>query len=107
VPHLEAILLLRNDDGQPWDRRRLAQRLYINDKKADDLLQELHAAGFLRQVDDAHLYAYHPATPELQDMIDRLAAIYPRNLIDVANLIHSKSSKQAQQFADAFKFRKD
>jgi hypothetical protein len=40
-------------------------------------------------------------------MLDRLAGIYARNLVDVTNLIHSKTSRKAQQFADAFKWRKD
>ena len=40
-------------------------------------------------------------------MIDRVAETYTRQLVDITNLIHSKTSKKAQQFADAFKWRKD
>ena len=40
-------------------------------------------------------------------MIDRLAEVYYQHLVEVTNLIHSKTSKKAQQFADAFKWRKE
>ena len=45
VPYLEAMLLLRNQADEPWDSVRLAQRLYLSDKAAAALLDELHQAG--------------------------------------------------------------
>ena len=53
-----------------------------------------------------------PKSPQMEtnaalSMIDQLAEIYAKNLVEVTNLIHSKIGKRAQQFADAFKWRKD
>jgi Mn-dependent DtxR family transcriptional regulator len=110
VPYLEAMLLLRRDTRQAWDPARLAQRLYLSDSAAQTLLAELHASGILEVADpDARmpLYRYHPRSEELRQMIDRLAEVYAKNLIEISNLIHSKISKKAQQFADAFMWRKD
>jgi hypothetical protein len=108
VPYLEAMLLLRNEAEQPWDSARLARRLYMGERAASELLTELHSAGVLRQTGaDAALFCFHPATDELRTMIDGLAECYARQLVDITNLIHSKTSKKAQQFADAFKWRKD
>jgi hypothetical protein len=40
-------------------------------------------------------------------MLDRLAHAYVHDLIGVTRIIHSRTERMAQQFADAFKFRKD
>lgn len=108
VPYLEAMLLLRRDKVQPWDTKRLAERIYVSDKAAQALLSKLHANGILAAVDqEQQLYEYRPQSDTLDEIIGRLAEAYSKNLIDVTNLIHSKTNKKAQQFADAFIWRKD
>lgn len=108
VPYLEAVLLLRNTDTPAWNGKTLAQQLYISEKAAEALLVELNAAGLLQTAQpDSVACRYNPATNELRLMIDQLADIYPRHLVEVTNLIHSRTGKKAQQFADAFKWRKD
>jgi hypothetical protein len=108
VPYLEALLLLRDAPDQPWDSATVAQRLYISDKAATELLADLSAAGFITvTAREPFLYRYHPSSDELKQMINRLAEAYAKNLVEVTNVIHSKIGKKAQQFADAFKWRKD
>ncbi len=107
VPFLEALLLLRNETGQPWDARQLALRLYISEKIASELLAELHSAGFLQAEASPLVYQYQPHSTDLADMVSQVAETYARNIVEVTHLIHSNVSKQAQQFADAFKWRKD
>jgi hypothetical protein len=108
VPYLEAMLLLRSAPDQWWDGKKVAQRLYMPEKAAEALLDELHAAGILAVADDgSRSYRYSPTTDELRQIIDELADTYARHLVEVTHLIHSKTSKKAQQFADAFKLRKD
>jgi hypothetical protein len=50
-----------------------------------------------------------PASTELRELVDQLAIYYPRNLIEVTNMIHAKAkaTSRVQMFADAFKFNKD
>jgi hypothetical protein len=107
VPCLEALLLLRNAPDQSWESARVAQRLYISEKAATELLSELCAAGFIVVTELGTSYRYHPGSDELRQMINLLAETYAKNLVEVTNLIHSKIGKRAQQFADAFKWRKD
>jgi hypothetical protein len=108
VPYLEAILLLRHAPDHFWDRAALAQRLYISEDAAGGLLTDLSAAGFIEvSASEPALYRYHPCSEELREMIDRLAATYAKNLVEVTNIIHCKTGKRAQQFADAFKWRRD
>lgn len=108
VPYLEALLLARDAPEQEWDAKSLAQRLYISESAAAELLATMHAASLLACLDgETPHYRYHPESEALRDIVDRVAAVYARNLIEVTNLIHSNSGRKAQQFADAFKWRKD
>ena len=107
VPCLEALLLLRNAPDQTWDSTTVAERLYISEKAATELLVNLSAAGFIVALEaEPAFYRYHPSSEELRQMIDQLADTYAKNLVEVTNIIHSKTGKRAQQFADAFKWRK-
>lgn len=108
IPYLETLLLLRNDELNSWSGADVSRRIYINEKAAHGVLQELLAAGFVatEHADDQR-YRYAPVDHELREMIDRLAQSYSKNLVDVTELIHSKINKRAKQFADAFIWRKD
>lgn len=108
IPYLETLLLLRSNEAQSWSGSDVARRIYINEKAAHDVLQELLAAGFVApEPTDAQQYRYSPADPQLREMITCLAQSYSKNLVDVTELIHSKINKRAKQFADAFIWRKD
>ncbi len=51
-------------------------------------------------------YCYRPASAELAAMIDRLAAFYASNLVDVTHLIHATHERKAEKFANAFIWRR-
>ena len=107
IPHLEAVLLLHYDPKIEWDAKMMSQRLYISEKRSMDVLNDLCAAGFAAISEVNHSYSYHPISRELSDLIARLVDIYSKNLIEVTNLIHFKTNKQAQQFGDAFKWQNE
>lgn len=105
VPHLEALLLLRAAELEHWSPTRVATRLYITDAAAQKLLADLCRARMVEQRDGG--YSYRPHSPSLRATIDELADVYARNLVEVTHLIHSRIDRQAQHFADAFRWRKD
>ena len=109
VPFLEALLLLRADPAQQWRADALAQRLYVRERTAQGLLDDLCRAGMIAPCEgaDEHCYQYRPASTILGERIDALADLYARHLVEVTLLIHSSLDRKAQQFADAFKLRKD
>jgi hypothetical protein len=107
IPYLEAMLLLRRESGQTWTAQQLAQRLYQSERAAQEVLSELCTNGVTECVeDDALRYRYQPNSEDLAGMIEQLEGAYAAHLIDITNLVHSKSSKRAKQFADAFLWRK-
>lgn len=103
VPHIEALMLLRAHAPQAWSATDVARRLYVPPEAAAAVLADLCKAGILLGGAQAATYAYRPG----DDLIERLAALYASNLVDVTMLIHSKLDRKAQQFADAFNFRKE
>lgn len=105
VPYLEAVLLLRAEPVKDWDAAELARRLYVSERTAADLLEQLRSSG-MAQESTGPAVRYAP-TAELAALIDQVAQAYASNLVGVTDLIHSRIDRRAQQFADAFRFRKD
>jgi hypothetical protein len=109
VPFLEALLLMRANPTQDWRGDALAARLYVREKTAEALLLELCNAGMAERRDApcGPACRYQPESQALRERIDRLADLYATHLVEVTLLIHSTLDRKAQQFADAFKWRKD
>src|SRR4051812_6031098 len=105
VPYLEALLLLRSEPTSLWKAESVAHRLYTSVVGVRELLAELCASGLATNIDGS--YRYSPQSTELQQLIDRLAQTYSSHLLEVTRIIHSGTGKQAQIFADAFKWRKE
>jgi len=104
VPYLEALLLLHSEPNAPWSSTLLAGRLYIPESRAQVLLLQLHQAQIVNAVANEFFYA---PDATLRDLIDELSLLYSKHLLEITHLIHSNLDRQAQQFADAFKLRKD
>ena len=103
IAHLEALLLLREQRQAAWRSPAVAQRLYVPPPQCEMILERLHELGFLTRSDEGYRFT---AGSEIDAMIGTVAELYTTQLIPVTNLIHSKP-KRVQQFADAFKLRKD
>ncbi|HEY8361182.1 MAG TPA: hypothetical protein VIL30_27315 [Ramlibacter sp.] len=106
VPYLEAVLLLRAEPDHAWDGPRLARRLYVGERVGAELIEMLGAGGLATVQDGGAAVRYAPE-PELRSLVDRTAQAYAADLVAVTDLIHSRIDKRAQQFADAFRFRKE
>ena len=104
VPHLEALLLLRADPAHPWSAQALAARLYVDADAASQLLADLGRRGLVREQPPG-AWRFQARGEDLA-MVDALAEVYARNVVEVAEMIHSKSERKAQRFADAFHWRK-
>lgn len=113
VPYLEALLLLRSGRDTAWKAADLARRLYVPEAAAAELLLGLAGAGIAERSPAAEpphpedAFVYRPATAELAALLDQVAHAYSVNLVAVTDLIHSRVDRRAQQFADAFRWRKD
>ena len=108
VAEVEALLLLRATRERAWSAQALALRLYIDERQTAEILKQLADRQFLIPDTSAQAsYRYEPQSAELREGVDRLAQVYSTHLIAVTNLIHSKSKSKVQEFANAFRIRKD
>lgn len=107
VPHMEALMLLCSTAPSHWSALELARRLYVTPSSASAVLADLDLAGMLELTNDGAAYTYSPSTPALAYIVEQLAIFYSSHLVEITVLIHSKLDRKAQQFADAFDFRKD
>lgn len=107
VAELEGLLLLRGDPETEWSIEELAQRLYTSPQQTEIVLTRLYSQGFLEvKKDEKQTFRYQPRSPKLEEMVGTVAEMYAKYLVPVTNLIHSKPEIKVQQFADAFKLRK-
>jgi hypothetical protein len=108
IAQLEALLLLQREPQQKWTAAALAQRLYISETQTLEALEGLRAAGLIAALAaETPTYRYEPASGELRAIVERTADVYATQLVPVTNLIHSKPKTRVQEFADAFRIRKD
>jgi hypothetical protein len=108
VPFVEAMLIYREARGAAVSNELIARRLYMAEKAAAGVIEQLYQAGIVAAAGaDPVSYRFNPASPELAAMLETLAAYYRSHLVEVTDLIHSRTARRAQQFADAFKLRKD
>ena len=104
IPFVEALLLFRGQAGSPLTIETVARRLYIPEREAIEIIEQLRAAHVIVAQDGGNRYA---PDPEISGLLDQLASYYRSHLVEVTSLVHSRTGRMAQQFADAFKIRKD
>lgn len=89
VPQLEAVLLLRGYRECAWTPEQVAERLYVSTATARHVLRQLKTGGFFAVHGETYWYA--PESTDLAKAISELARVYPRHLVEITQLIHSKA----------------
>ena len=103
IAHIEALLLLRASKSAAWSASTLANRIYVDEATAKEVLRRLQVDGLARL--EGERYCFGCNSSEKEQMVERLAEAYRRFLIPVTNLIHA-TPRRIRQFADAFRLRK-
>ena len=104
VSHLEALLLLRSTSAA-WPIAQLGARLYVSDLQAAQLVDDLQDRGLAVHLGENAQYL--PKSERVARVVDELAMVYGRRLVEITQLIHTVNEKKARRFADAFLYRKD
>ena len=106
VPHLEALLLLFQSPATQWTVVELAARIYVNDKQAGGILEDLTRRALIVRVDQVPAkYQYSARTPEQDELLGRVASSYRTQLVQVTRFIHSNASGSVRDFARAFRLK--
>jgi hypothetical protein len=104
IAQLEALLLLRDAPDIAWDAQSIGDRLYVSRHDALKALAHLTGRGLIAR--HGECYEFAPQSGQLSHGVVLLADYYRSHLISITNLVHSKPTR-IQQFADAFKLKKD
>jgi len=108
IAQWEGLLLLRAAKDQGTTSAQLAQQLYIDEHETSDLLSKLVDRGIIERADGTPpVYRYRPRTKDLDELIEKCAQLYRAYLIPVTTIIHSNPKSRVQEFANAFRLRKD
>jgi hypothetical protein len=108
VPFVEAMLLFMAKGDAALFVDDIASGLYMTRTAAEQVVDGLREAQVIAPHPSiAGAWRFAPGTPELERMLRELSLFYSRDLIGVTDLIHSRTARRAQQFADAFRLRKD
>jgi len=106
VPQLETLLMMSDSPDRIWQLGEIAARNYVSEQRAELILLALRRRDLVTS-HEARGFKFDPATPDMQDLVRRLADVYRTNLSRVARLIHSKPSASIKEFARAFDLKKD
>lgn len=106
VPHLEALLLLFQSPAVVWTVAELAARIYVNEKQAAGILEDLTRRSLVSRVEQSPAkYQYEPRSQEQRELLDKVARSYRTQLVQVTRFIHSNASAQVRDFARAFRLK--
>lgn len=101
-------MLLRSDQKKELTAKAVAGSIFANEQETANSLAQLAAREILVPIgtQPSVSYRYQP-NAEMDRSLGRAADLYRQYLIPITHLIHSKSKTKVQEFADAFKIRKD
>lgn len=108
IAELEIVLFLREHRDRSWSCGSVADRIYLSEEVTAGLLVKLTNRGLLTADGMSPAsFRYGPRNQELALIVDQLAETYAKYLVPVTELVHKKSRRNIEGFADAFKFKKE
>lgn len=106
VPHLEALLLIFQSPDTVWAVADLAARIYVSDKQAAAIADDLARRALIARVEQAPTkYQFVAQSPDKTQLLDQVAQSYRTQLVQVTRLIHSNASGSVRDFARAFRLK--
>src|SRR6185295_4679127 len=90
VPKLEVLLLLHREQSRSFTLAEVASELGFENDTAREQLIALEAIGLIEANFEKSKYRYHPATPRLDSIVNRLAAAYPKQRVPILTAILAK-----------------
>lgn len=108
IAQLELLLLMHARPESSWTIEQAAKELYTAASMTEPLLETLRSSGLVARSEEAERrYRYGPRSPEVAGAVDELAKLYHQRRVTIINLIYAAPVKNLQNFADAFRIRKN
>lgn len=108
LEQLEVLLCLAAHPDKWWTVQDVYNVVKSSVPSVGERLSEMVASGFLRREGDAGVrYQFAPRDENLRALISELGAAYKEKSVKVVQAIYSKPPDAVQEFAKAFRVRKD
>ncbi|HLP78135.1 MAG TPA: hypothetical protein VK327_14600 [Candidatus Paceibacterota bacterium] len=109
IEQLEILLLLRDAPERNWSADEVYQKVRSSERSVIQTLEELSNRGLLVHADEEGLprFRFSPRTAPLKETVDRLAQLYAERRVRIVEAIYSDRVSAVNEFAKAFRLRKD
>lgn len=105
VWELELLLLLRRGRQQAWTQDQLVRELRASPSIVANGVERLQKAGLV--ITEGAQCRYAAAARRLDELVERLDELYRERPTTVMNAVLGAPSAKLQNFADAFRLKKD
>ena len=100
------ILLLLANEPHEWEISEICGKLYLRSDVVLPAASRLEERGLLTSSREPRRFRYQPRNAQLKTMAEQIVALDRERPVTLLNIIHARP-KDIQDFADAFKLRKD
>jgi hypothetical protein len=108
LEQLEILLFLSGNPHKWWTVQDVYNVVKSSPQSVGERLNELVERGFLRKETDAETrYQFAPADENVWNLTSELRNAYKEKPVKVVQAIYSKPPDAVQEFAKAFRLRKD
>ena len=90
VTAVEVLLLLHREHPRAWSSKAVARCLRIDTDQTRDILDGLTRGGLVRR--RGFTFEYEPGSPEMADLVELLAGLYPRYRFRISDVIFAQHS---------------
>jgi hypothetical protein len=106
VEALEVLCLLHEDPTKTWRVPEVLHRIQSSANSVAGCLEEFRLAGLLTKDAEEH-YRFAPGEKDFVERVPMLAKTYRERRVSVIECIYAKPSDPIQDFANAFRLRKE
>ncbi len=108
IETLEILLSLRDEPERRWTVADVYQKVRSSERSVSHNLAELSRRGLVRQeAQNPPAYQFAPQTDPLRETVERLAHLYAERRVRIVEAIYSERVSEVDEFAKAFRLRKD
>lgn len=108
IETLEILLLLRGDSQRPWSSAEVNRVVRSSEPSVAKTLDALARQDLLLRIDGTvPSYRFAPRDEPLIQAITALASLYQERRVRIVQAIYSDRNSEVDEFAKAFKLRKD
>jgi hypothetical protein len=108
MDHVELLVFLVRAAPEPRDLPEIVSRVAAHNETIGSKLEELVKSGLVaaEREGDVRRYRYAPAGLKQRFAVEALLEAYEKRQVTLIRLIYERPTDAAQQFADAFLFKK-